>query len=155
MKKILFILAILFSLPMYADYHLVIVMNNSKQHSYSLLDKPIISFENDRLVIKTTEIEISYNLLDIIKYYFKEVDDTGISDVNENIDKIHFTYTNPDLLFIEGVAGDADINVYDISGRVCDTILTKSDNCAKIELNTLQKGVYIIKVNNHSFKIIR
>jgi hypothetical protein len=155
MKKILFILAIIFSLPLYADYHLVIEMNNSKEHSYSLLDKPVISFENNKMVIKTTEIEISYNIADIVKYYFSDVDDTGINDINEDVNKIHFTYTNPDFLLIEGIAGKDEVRVYDTSGRECVVNSERNDNCIKVEFNGLPKGIYIIKVNNHSFKIIR
>ena len=155
MKKILLILTIIFSLPMYADHYLVIEMNDSKQHSYSLSDKPVITFDNNRLFIKTDKIELDYQIEDILKYYFTKLDETGVEEIKNYTDKIHFIYTNPDFLSIEGVVGDADIKMYDISGRVCDVISTKSDNCAKIELSTLHKGVYIIKVNNHSFKIIR
>ena len=155
MKKILFFLAIIFSLPVCADHYLVIEMNNSKQHSYSLSDKPVITFDNDRLFIKTDKIELDYPISNILKYYFIEVDETGVEDIKNDVDKIHFIYTDPDFLCVEGVDWDADINIYDISGRVCAVNLTKSDNCTKIELSTLNKGVYIIKVNNHSFKIIR
>ena len=84
MKKILFILAIMFSLPLYADYHLVIEMNDTKKHSYSLEDNPVISFNNDILVIKTDKIELSYQISDIAKYYFTK-EDTGISDVNGDV----------------------------------------------------------------------
>ena len=90
MKKILSILAILFSLPMYADYHLVIEMNDTKKHSYSLEDNPVISFNNDILVIKTDKIELSYPISDIAKYYFTK-EDTGISDVNGDVNNIHFS----------------------------------------------------------------
>lgn len=155
MKKILLILAVIFSLPTFADHHLVIEINDSKQHSYSLSDKPIITFDNDRLFIKTDKIEIDYPISNIVKYYFIELDETGVEDIKNDVDNINFIYTNPDFLCVEGINGDADINIYDISGRVCAVNSTKSDNCMKIELNTLKKGVYIIKVNNHSFKITR
>ena len=52
MKKILLILAVIFSLPTFADHHLVIEMNDTKKHSYSLKDNPVISFDNDILIIK-------------------------------------------------------------------------------------------------------
>ncbi|MBO5866318.1 MAG: T9SS type A sorting domain-containing protein [Bacteroidaceae bacterium] len=155
MKKILLILAVIFSLPTFADHHLVIEINDSKQHSYSLSDKPVITFDNDRLFIKTDKIEIDYPISNIVKYYFIELDETGVEDIKNDVDNINFIYTNPDFLCVEGINGDADINIYDISGRVCAVNSTKSDNCMKIELNTLKKGVYIIKVNNHSFKITR
>lgn len=155
MKKILLILTFIFSLPVCAEHYLVIEMNDSRQHSYSLSDKPVITFDNNRLFIKTDKIELDYPIKDIVKYYFTELDETGVEDIKKDANKIHFIYTNPDFLSIEGVIGDADIKVYDISGRICDVISTNSDNCIKVELKGLTKGVYIIKINNHSFKIIR
>ena len=154
MKKILSILAILFSLPMYADHHLVIETNNSKKHSYSLEDNPVISFNNDILVIKTDKIELSYPISDIAKYYFTK-EDTGISSVNGGANNIHFNYTNTDFLLIEGIASEDNVNVYEINGRTCHVDIVRNSNSITIELKTLPKGIYLVKVNNHSFKLIR
>ena len=154
MKKILSILAILFSLPMYADHHLVIETNNSKKHSYSLEDNPVISFNNDILVIKTDKIELSYPISDIAKYYFTK-EDTGISSVNGDVNNIHFNYTNTDFLLIEGIASEDNVNVYEINGRTCHVNIVRNSNSITIELRTLPKGIYLVKVNNHSFKLIR
>ena len=154
MKKILSILAILFSLPMYADHHLVIETNNSKKHSYSLEDNPVISFNNDILVIKTDKIELSYPISDIAKYYFTK-EDTGISSVNGDVNNIHFNYTNTDFLLIEGIASEDNVNVYEINGRTCHVDIVRNSNSITIELKTLPKGIYFVKVNNHSFKLIR
>ena len=154
MKKILSILAILFSLPMYADHHLVIETNNSKKHSYSLEDNPVISFNNDILVIKTDKIELSYPISDIAKYYFTK-EDTGISSVNGDVNNIHFNYTNTDFLLIEGIASEDNVNVYEINGRTCYVNIVRNSNSITIELKTLPKGIYLVKVNNHSFKLIR
>ena len=154
MKKILSILAILFSLPIYADHHLVIETNNSKKHSYSLEDNPVISFNNDILVIKTDKIELSYPISDIAKYYFTK-EDTGISSVNGDVNNIHFNYTNTDFLLIEGIASEDNVNVYEINGRTCHVDIVRNSNSITIELKTLPKGIYLVKVNNHSFKLIR
>ena len=154
MKKTLSILAILFSLPMYADHHLVIETNNSKKHSYSLEDNPVISFNNDILVIKTDKIELSYPISDIAKYYFTK-EDTGISSVNGDVNNIHFNYTNTDFLLIEGIASEDNVNVYEINGRTCHVDIVRNSNSITIELKTLPKGIYFVKVNNHSFKLIR
>ena len=154
MKKILFILAIMFSLPLYADYHLVIEMNDTKKHSYSLEDNPVISFNNDILVIKTDKIELSYQISDIAKYYFTK-EDTGISDVNGDVNNIHFNYTNTDFLLIEGIASEDNVNVYEINGRTCHVDIIRNNNSVTVELKPLPQGVYLVKVNNHSFKLIR
>ena len=155
MKKILSILAILFSLPMYADHHLVIETNNSKKHSYSLEDNPVISFDSNRLIIKTEKIELSYQISDIVKYYFVEEDDTSISSINGDANNIHFNYTNNDFILIEGIAEEDNVNVYEINGRTCHVNITRSKDSVIVELKNLPKGIYLVKVNNHSFKLIR
>lgn len=154
MKKILSILAILFSLPMYADHHLVIETNNSKKHSYSLEDNPVISFNNDILVIKTDKIELSYQISDIAKYYFTK-EDTGISSINGDANNIHINYTNNDFILIEGIANEDNVNIYEINGRTCHVDIVRNSNSITIELKNLPKGIYLVKVNNHSFKLIR
>ena len=155
MKKILFILSIIFSLPTFADHHLVIEMNDTKKHSYSLEDNPVISFDNDILIIKTDKIELSYTISDIVKYYFIKEDDTSISSVNGGANNIHFNYTNTDFLLIEGIANKDKVEVYEINGKNCLVDIVRNDNNVRVVLNTLPKGIYLIKVNNHSFKLIR
>ena len=155
MKKILLILAVIFSLPTFADHHLVIEMNDTKKHSYSLEDNPVISFENDILIIKTDKIELSYPISDIVKYYFIKEDDTAISSVNGDVNNIHFNYTNPDFLLIEGITSEDNVNVYEINGRTCHVDIIRNNNSITVELKPLPQGVYLVKVNNHSFKLIR
>ena len=155
MKKILFFLAIIFSLPVCADHHLVIEMNDTKKHSYSLEDNPVISFDNDILIIKTDKIELSYPISDIVKYYFIKEDDTSISSVNGGANNIHFNYTNTDFLLIEGIANKDKVEVYEINGRTCHVDIIRNNNSVTVEIKPLPQGVYLVKVNNHSFKLIR
>ena len=156
MKKIILLLSLIFSLPMYADHYLVIELNNSNKHNYSLEDKPVISFNNDRLIIETDKIEFDYLIDDIAKYYFSKASETDIENIKYDVNNIHFTYTNPDFLLIEGVTGNENVQVYEINGKTCPVDVLKSDNCIKVQLNTLPNGLYIINVDNkHSFKIIR
>lgn len=140
---------------MYADHHLVIEINNSKKHSYSLEDNPVISFDSKRLIIKTDKIELSYQISDIVKYYFIKEDDTSISSINGDANNIHINYTNNDFILIEGIAEEDNVNVYEINGRTCHVNITRSNDSVIVELKNLPKGIYLVKVNNHSFKLIR
>ncbi|MBR6648213.1 MAG: hypothetical protein IKL29_02405, partial [Bacteroidaceae bacterium] len=111
MKKILLLFSFICSLPIYADHYLVIELNNSKKHSYSLEEKPVISFNNDKLVIETDNIKLDYLIDDIAKYYFSEAAETDVEDIKYDVNNIHFTYTNPDFLLIEGVTGNENVLV--------------------------------------------
>ena len=45
-------------------------MNDSRQHTYSLEEKPVISFDNNNLIVKSDRVELSYLLDNVVKYYF-------------------------------------------------------------------------------------
>ncbi len=155
MKKLILILFSIFSLPIYADHYLVIELNDPKQHSYSLEDKPVITFDNNILLIKTDKIELDYPISNIIKYYFTQKGDTGINNINGDTNNIHFNYTNNDFILIEGIASEDKVGVYEINGKSCLVDIEIDDNNVRVELKKLPKGIYLIKVNNHSFKLIR
>ena len=99
--------------------------------------------------------ELSYPISDIVKYYFIKEDDTSIRSVNGGANNIHFNYTNTDFLLIEGIANKDKVEVYEINGKKCLVDIVRNDNNVRVVLNTLPQGIYLIKVNNHSFKLIR
>ena len=64
-------------------------------------------------------------------------------------------YPNPvnNILFVE-VKEAAKAEIYTITGtKITEKTLQKGKN--QLEVSDLQKGVYIIKVNNSTFKIIK
>ena len=63
--------------------------------------------------------------------------------------------TNNDFILIEGIAEEDNVNVYEINGRTCHVNITRSNDSVIVELKNLPKGIYLVKVNNHSFKLIR
>lgn len=155
MKKLLLILFLTFSLPIYADSHLVIKMRNSKRHIYSLDEKPTLKFNDDMLVVETSDINTSYHLDEVLKYYFTE-EATDIKNTAGETACIRFTYTDKDCLHISGLSGEEQIRIHDIYGKTIPAETINDGNTTSVMLNGLDKGIYIISVNGkHTIKIHR
>ena len=155
MKKLLLILFLTFSLPICADSHLVIEMRNSKRHIYSLDEKPTLKFNDDKLVVETSDINTSYHLDEVLKYHFTE-EATDIKDTAEETACIRFTYTDKDCLHISGLSGEEQIRIHDIYGKTIPAETVNDGNTTSVMLNGLDKGIYIISVNGkHTIKIHR
>lgn len=155
MKKLLLLLFLTFSLPICADSHLVIEMKNSKRHIYSLDEKPTLKFNDDMLVVETSDINTSYHLDEVLKYYFTE-EATDIKNTAGETACIRFTYTDKDCLHISGLNGEEQILIHDIYGKTIPAETVNDGNTVSVILNGLDKGIYIISVNGkHTIKIHR
>lgn len=74
---------------------------------------------------------------------------TGIKDIVNNVFSI---YPNPSkgqlhINWKNGVSGDAQVMISDISGRVIYNQSTSTKSVIEIDLTKLNQGVYFIKVN--------
>ena len=155
MRKTIFSLLVAFTLPIYADSHLVIEMRDSKSHTYSLKEKPVLKFENGEMTVENSDIYASYPITDILKYYFTE-ETTDIPPFGQEADNVRFIYTNKDYLLVEGADENSYLHVYDITGKVCPTDITNEGETIRVSLNGLNKGIYFISINGkHTFKIYR
>ena len=155
MRKTIFLLLVAFTLPIYADSHLVIEMRDSKSHTYSLKEKPVLKFENGEMTVENSDIYASYPITDILKYYFTE-ETTDIPPIGQEADNVRFIYTNKDYLLVEGADENSYLHVYDITGKVCTADITNEGETIRVSLNGFNKGIYFISINGkHTFKIYR
>ena len=54
---------------------LVLLLKDGTSHSYKLAEKPVVTFDSEKIVIKTSDFETSledYNYADISKLYFAD-----------------------------------------------------------------------------------
>lgn len=68
---------------------------------------------------------------------------------------IRVNYSSNDLLHIDYVPASSRVLFYAVSGQDYSNRISKANGQAEISLESLPQGVYIIKVDNQSLKIIR
>ncbi len=118
---------------------------------YALAEKPVISVvDGATILIKSPEVETTYNVGDIVSYSFSK-DASGVIDA---VDNKNFGFKYAENL-IE-VTGDVkSVALYDIQGRILKTVACNS-TLTQVRLDDLNAGVYVVVINNQqSIKIVK
>ena len=84
------------------------------------------------------------------KIVFSEGQGTSVND-NKFAASVS-VYPNPveSIIYIDGLDADADIQVLDLNGK-----LLKQEKAQQIDVNDLQSGSYLLKIDNNSIKFIK
>lgn len=140
----------LFHLGMHAeDVKSITFLVNGKPVMFNLADNPVITYSNDCLVIVTNKTTIEINVGEIESAGFTEVDATGIRDVT--LGKI--SLLDGTATFFQLKPGSM-VRVYNTSGEQLLEEQASSEGRATIEMMSHSEGVYIIKTETQTIKII-
>lgn len=146
MKAKLLLAALLFMVGqgMMADEYLTISYNGSLEHNLSLPLVQRISFEENYLVVTTTESTHRFPISIIDKISFTE-SATAIEALPEEVKGL--TYKNGTL----AVRGDGLLRIFSTNGALLNIANVKEG--ANISLDNLPAGVYIIRLGDKTIKV--
>ncbi|MCM1320013.1 MAG: T9SS type A sorting domain-containing protein [Muribaculaceae bacterium] len=110
--------------------------------TYTLSEKPTVTFPGTQMVIATPEASVSYNRADIMSMDFGEAA-TGIENV--------FSFDDDAFGYIDGIIASpgSEIIVYNISG------LQVLRGYESLSTNELSAGIYVAKTARHTVKFIK
>lgn len=125
---------------------LFVSFNDGTRVEFALSTTPDISFANDKMTVATTATTASYELWTVTSFTYGAT--TGIS------------HTETGRMTVEGdhivIDGNANkVTAYSIDGKAAHVTTSVTGDKTLVSLDTLHKGVYIIKVNNKAIKITR
>ena len=130
----------------HADSKLVAVDSPSATTlaSFSLSDISKLSFADGKMMVTlsdetTKEVALNTNL-------------TAIAGVTDNDSKLQVVYDG-NTISVAGLAKAENAAIYSIGGE--KVVNLKSWNGSQVNVGSLSNGVYILKVNNKSFKFIK
>lgn len=142
MKKLFALIAILgfAGLAHAGEKALQIEFRNGTKAVYSLSKQPIVTFAGSDFTIRTADAETCYPRADVSKFSFVE-GESGVTDI-ENTTRYSY---------IEGLftCQGHTVEVYDLSGR---RVATGIDS---VSLGELNDGVYVVRANNQSIKVVK
>lgn len=144
MKKIPILIALAMSAMtvMAKETALRIMLNNGSQEFYSLQDKPVVTFTDDNLCITSGTVSSSYPRGDIQSINF--------IDKTTKLSAPSVAGTVRDLYDGETFSCPGhDIMVYNLGGI---NIASGHDSVA---LGHLNRGIYIVKANHQTLKIVK
>lgn len=134
-----------------------IQLTNGSAVIFKLLNKPCVTFDSSYTYVKSPDMEtaLPYAYSDIQRIEFGETSQTDMESV-QTPDILRFMYITPDLVLLSGwTLEKGQVDVFSIDGKTANVERTYQNNGVYVNLSSLSRGIYIIRANNQSFKIIR
>ena len=154
MKRLSIILCtVLLSVPLFSQNTLTIHQKDGQQFSFGFDDKPVITYTDTDLVLKTTKTEVQYPLASVAKFTFTDVEDAVIPIKQDG----NAAQLELDGYVVSITGAKADINVLVIGpdGKTLGTYKTDSDGSVTFSVADLPQGLYIINSENLTCKILK
>lgn len=141
------------------DYHLFVWLSDGHHDAYSFDENPNISYQSGELVINTRSGEYRYEHANVHKVTFSDTDTPKASDTETSVSSVESDSPEMerrgDEVSMRGMNPGGNVYVYDIGGRLMDTLTVGEDGTLTFAISRLSSGIYIIKTETITFKIIK
>ena len=135
---------------------LLVLTKDGAYHKF-VLDgsRPQVKFEGSTLKVITSSVaEATFALSDIIRFTYGDYDPSGIYDLT--VDKNSTTVDYKDgTLVISHLAEGASVVIYGIDGKQVKQLTAVQAGTYRLSLSSLPQGVYIVKADKISYKIMK
>ena len=126
--------------------NVIIKQKNGSESIISLSSKPVITFDNNKMIVESSSSTIILNLDDVLEYVFDE--ESGIKDLTTKSE------ISGGKIKLAGYPINTSVIVATLDGKILIEDKTDSNGDATIELNNLPKGLMIIKVAKLAMKVL-
>lgn len=115
-----------------------------------LYTKPKVTFEGNKLFVKSSVINLEYQVGDVIRFYYKGKG-TEINSVQQEADYEQFD----EQLVLHNIKSEDNIAVYNLNGIRVPVRFTFSNGNASLPLSSIPAGVYLLDVNGKTVKFMK
>mgnify|MGYP002623529466 FL=1 len=122
-----------------------------------LANTPTLLVQGDLLEVQTTEINMGYINKNAVKHitYSDVAESQGISEHRAQGGVAVDPRVTHATVAITGLGDGAAIGLYDTAGANCNAAIARRGDAATVDMSSLPAGIYILKVNKESFKIVK
>lgn len=146
--RLLFVVMFVATLSAYADDACIVIKQKSGNETIlELSANPIITFSGEDMVVTSSLTTIAIPLADVDSYTAYDAT-TGIRPLTDAPQ-----FANGHVLF-SGLAKGSDVRIYTADGRLVSHQQADASGHAAVSLDSLPKGVYVIRTPDNSIKII-
>ncbi len=145
--------AMLFVAPLPAQNTLTVHQKDGQEFSFGFESKPVVTFTDTELIVKSKGIELRYELARFSKFTFdeKEIDDAVIPIVENKASITLDEYT----VSISGAKADIIVRLMASDGRTLEQYKTDADGSVTFSIAELPEGTYIIESESLTCKILK
>lgn len=130
----------------------VIYAKDGTKTSYALNEQPKLSFTETHLVITTNGIEVNYDLDNMEKFTYEYSESSNVTDLRTDNPIIKLDGEN---LLLSALPANSSISIYSSNGTLVFQKDIRQAGKYAFPLSNLEKGVYIIKTNSLTHKILK
>ena len=154
-KLLISLFALLTAVTAWADtqQRLIVWQKNGQKVSFDLAEEPETTFENGKLVIKTTRTTVYYQLENILRYTY-DGDITDVVGPKLRPNEIRFMQGKDQMAF-DGLADGTVLEIYSLDGMKLGTMQAKGGERTTVSFSSRPAGTYIVKVGNASYKFLK
>ncbi|MGI6222242.1 MAG: hypothetical protein ACOYJG_01375 [Prevotella sp.] len=133
--------------------HLIVWLTDGTSTSYALDEKPVITYNDDHLVLTAPQVEVDVPLDDVLKLTFGDEAD-AIQQV-ETTDQQESIKANSDGVELSGFKAGTKVGLYGVNGTTLGQYTIPESGTLHISLAAMGSGLYIVKAGRSSIKIVR
>lgn len=155
MKKIILLICFLicvFKVSAENNNALVLHMANGKLVTYLLDDLPIVTFEDDELVITTPNNVVSYQDGDVVKFTYSYVDPSKVSQTTMSDTMFKF---EGNVLCAYNLEPLSDVSVFSVDGALITSAKTGANGEITLSIPQQSGNVVVVKTSVANFKMMK
>ena len=137
----------------FAQNTLTVHQKNGEQFSFGFEDKPVVTFTDTELIVTSTKTELRYELANVNKFTFDDVEDAVIN-IKSDASKASITLDEYEVS-ISGLEADAAIRLITSDGKLLQSYKADEAGSVTFSIAELPQGTYIITTESLSCKIIK
>lgn len=153
MRTLFSVILFLFSIASYSQEKeiLLVRVNDGTTLNFSLKDKPLLTFDSEKVMISAQEATASLSRTDVCGVYF-------VSDVHTGIESSTVSdapVLDGDSFSVTGLLKGTVVKVYSVKGENVLSVIADASGTVKVQLATLEQGVYVIEYCGVTFKMMK
>ena len=153
MRTLFSVSLFLFSIASYSQEKeiLLVRVNDGTTLNFSLKDKPLLTFDSEKVMISAQEATASLSRTDVCGVYF-------VSDVHTGIESSTVSEApvlDGDSFSVTGLLKGTVVKVYSVKGENVLSAIADASGTVKVQLATLEQGVYVIEYCGVTFKMMK
>lgn len=125
-------------------------LKNGTSTQFLLNEEPKVTFGETTVNVESSTLTMEFDKTKVLKFTYG----TGASVEGIKTDGTPFIQQGDKLLFKNLIDG-CKVTIYNINGAMVQSPVTATDNQFEISIYDLSAGVYIVKADTQSYKIIK
>jgi hypothetical protein len=150
MKMMMVCLLTLLGVSTAKSQTLVLWHANGTTTDVELYTQPQVKFENDKVLITSTVLDMEFPKQDVLRFTYKG----GTLGISSPRGKADVSQENGQLVF-HGIKSSDKIAVYNTKGIRVPIKLQHSGSTATLPLSAIHSGVYLLNVNGRTSKFTK